>query len=139
MKQFTTVICCALFALAGALAIGMQNKNSPNLFPGNATLYAQSVYPQYTLPSSDIAPYFNGRFDSELRTTPDTVYVKETDTVFVEKKNKIRKRAVTHVSKSDTVFVPVFCFLLPLENEEESTRESLDTLETNYTGGLRRE
>lgn len=117
MKQLTTVICCALFVLAGILAIGMEDRASPTeltFFPGNMTGYAQQ--------SPNIGLPLDLQLDLVKRAQVDTVYIdtSRVDTVY-KYKTKIRKVAVPEVVEiHDTLSVPVFYLATPLEHKVES-------------------
>lgn len=141
MKQIHTILCCCLFVLAGAMAIGMQDRTSPTgvaLFPGNAQAFAQQTFPVY--PTVHGLP-LDVQLDLEKRTRVDTVYRDSVrvDTVY---KTKIRKVAVPEVVEiHDTLSVPVFYIATPLEHKVESTEIIIiddvhicDSTETNHTG-----
>lgn len=141
MKQVHTILCCCLFVLAGAMAIGMQDRTSPTgvaLFPGNMQAIAQQTFPVY--PTVKGLP-LDVQLDLEKRTRVDTVYRDSVrvDTVY---KTKIRKVAVPEVVEiHDTLSVPVFYIATPLEHKVESTEivviddvHVCDSTETNHTG-----
>ena len=142
MKQLYTILCCCLFVLAGAMAIGMQDRASPTgltLFPGNMQAIAQQqafpIYPTVSGLPLDV------QLDLEKRARVDTVYIDSirVDTVY---QTKIRKVAVPEVVEiHDTLSVPVFYIATPLEHKVESTEIIViddvhinDSTETNHTG-----